>query len=378
MSADPLNQRQYDIDWLRAFAIVVVFLFHCAVFFSYEYWHVKNDRLSFGMTVFVGIVSQWIMPLFFLLSATSSHHALEHRTNGAYVRERFTRLVVPLLFGMFVLSPPQVYIERLTHSEFQGSFFAFIPRYFDGFYRLGGNFAWMGLHLWYLEILFLFSIITLPLFRLLQRGAVQTFLRDKVTGFFTKPGMIFLLALPIGLAEALVNIKQTILSKRDFGGWSPLIYLVVFILGYLIAGDRRLGQQIERQRVISLLMGVMTSVAGYLILTAGGSSSTISFSLLRGFNSWFWVLAILGVGSRYLSFSTPSLKYVNEAVLPFYILHQPIIVITGYFIAGWNAGVPVKFAVLTIFSFLVIVLVYDRAVRRVQVLRFLFGMKHSP
>jgi len=374
MNAVPLKERQYDIDWLRAFAIFVVFLFHCAVFFSFEYWHVKNDRLDFGMTVFVGIVSQWIMPLFFVLSAVSAYYALEHRTNGAYIQERFKRLVVPLLFGMFVLSPPQVYIERLTHGEFKGSFVEFIPHYFEGFYRLGGNFAWMGLHLWYLEMLFLFSIVTLPLFRFLRKENVQTFLTT-TAGFFAKRGAIFLLALPIGVTEMFVNLKQNILSRRDFGGWSPLIYLVVFILGYIIVNDRRFRQQIENQKRVALLMGAMTSVAGYFVLTSGGSSSTLLFSLLRAFNSWFWIVTILGFGSRYLSFSAAYLPYANEAVLPFYILHQPVIVIVGYFIASWEVNVLTKYALLSTFSFLVIVLLYDKVIKRSHLLRFVFGMK---
>ena len=62
------KERRYDIDWLRVLAMAVVFLFHCARFFDYGEWHVKNNRLDFGMTVFVGVVSQWLMPLFFILS----------------------------------------------------------------------------------------------------------------------------------------------------------------------------------------------------------------------------------------------------------------------------------------------------------------------
>jgi len=372
MNTVPFRERRYDIDWLRAFAIIIVFLFHCAVFFSNEYWHVKNNRLNFGMTVFVVVVIQWIMPLFFVLSAVSANYALEHRTNRAYIYERFTRLVVPLLFGMIVLSPPQVYIERLTHGEFKGSFVEFIPHYFEGFYRLGGNFAWMGLHLWYLEMLFIFSIVTLPLFRHLRKETAQTFL-TMLAGLCTRRGALFLLALPIGVTEMLVNLKQGILSRRDFGGWSPLVYLVVFVLGYVIASDRRFRLQIEKQRIVALIMGVITSMAGYFIFTSGGSSSSMSFSLLRAFNSWFWVLMILGFGSRYLTFSTRYLKYANEAVLPFYILHQPVIVILGYSIAGWDANILVKYALLSTFSFLVVGLLYDRMIRRSNFLQFVFG-----
>jgi glucans biosynthesis protein C len=113
--------RRYDIDWLRVFAMSLIFLFHCARFFDFEDWHVKNSQLDFGMSVFVGILSQWIMPLFFVLSAISAYYALNQWTAGQYIRERLRRLVIPFLFGIFVLIPPQVYIERVSHFQFSGS-----------------------------------------------------------------------------------------------------------------------------------------------------------------------------------------------------------------------------------------------------------------
>jgi len=367
-------ERRNDIDWLRVLAVIVVFLFHCAVFFSYEDWPAKNNTLDFGMTVFVSIVGQWIMPLFFILSAASAYYSLERRTSREYIGERFLRLIVPLTFGIFVLSPPQVYIERLTHGEFTGSFVAFFPHYFDGFYRLGGNFAWMGLHLWYLEMLFVFTIITLPLFLFLRKEPMKTFVA-MMAGSFKRRGTIFLFAIPVGVVEMLVNLQPNIIGRRDFGGWSPLVYLTIFVNGYVIALDTRFRQSIEKQRITALLIGIITTVTGYVILTSGGSSSTPSFSFLRAFNSWFWLMAIIGFGSRYLTFSNRFLRYANEAVLPFYILHQTIIVIVGYSIADWDMSVRAKYIFLVVFSFILISILYHKMIRCNNVSRFIFGMK---
>jgi glucan biosynthesis protein C len=170
-------ERRHDIDWLRVLAMLSIFLFHCARFFDYEDWQVKNNQLDIGMSVFVGFLVQWIIPLFFVLSGLSIYYSLSYRTRGQYVKERFKRLAIPFLFGTFViLIPLQVYIERVSHSQFVGSFIEFYPHYFDGFYAFGGNFAWMGLHLWYLEILFIFSLITLPLFLYLRKEAMHGFI----------------------------------------------------------------------------------------------------------------------------------------------------------------------------------------------------------
>jgi predicted permease len=133
-------------------------------------------------------------------------------------------LLYLFLFGAsVVLIPLQVYIERVSHSQFAGSFIEFYPHYFDGFYAFGGNFAWMGLHLWYLEMLFIFSLITLPLFLYLRKEAVHGSI-SRAAAFFRKPGAIFLLAIPLGIMELLVNLQPEGIGRRDFGGWSLAIY----------------------------------------------------------------------------------------------------------------------------------------------------------
>lgn len=368
------NERRYDIDWLRVLAMLSIFFFHCARFFDNDFWHVKNNRLDFGMSVFVGVVGQWIMPLFFVLSAISAYHALTRRTNGQYMGERFQRLVVPLLGGILVLIPPQVYIERVTHSQFVGSFVTFLPHYFDGLYGFGGNFAWMGLHLWYLEALFVFSLLTLPLFRYLRKDAAQG-LVSKAAVLFKAPGAILLFAVPVAIAELIANLQPEGIGRRDFGGWSLLAYLVFFVVGYWVGSNQQFKQSIEEQRIVALTVAVVTTVAGFFWLTSGYSSRTCLFSFLRALNSWSWLVAILGFGSRYLSFGNERLKYANEAVLPFYILHQTVIVVVGFYIASWDVSVIVKYLILSSASFLVIVGLYELLIKRVQVLRFIFGMK---
>ncbi len=368
------KERRYDIDWLRVLAMAVVFLFHCARFFDYGEWHVKNNRLDFGMTVFVGVVSQWLMPLFFILSGTSAYYALRHRNNGQYIGERSKRLVVPLVFGIFLLIPPQVYIERITHSQFAGSFFEFFPEYFDGFYGFGGNFAWMGLHLWYLEFLFIFSVITLPFFRYLRKQTVQDLL-SRLVVFLENPGAIFLLTIPIGVMELLVDMRPGGIGKRDFGGWSPVVYLVFFALGYVIAMDERFKRAMVKGKFAALMAGLFTTTIGYILLRSGYSSFAPLFSLLRSLISWCWLVAILGFGSTFLNFNNNFLKHANNAVLPFYVLHQSVIVIIGYLIMGWNGGVLVKYFALTTVSLVMIVGLYVIIIRRVSVFRFLFGMK---
>lgn len=368
------SERRSDLDWLRVGAIVMMLLFHCARFFNDEDWHVKNKQLSEGMGMFVGVVVQWLMPLFFMLSAMAIWYALGFRTNRQYLAERCKRLLIPFVFGTLALIPPQVYIERTTHGQFNGSFLQFYPHYFQGWYGFGGNFAWMGLHLWYLEVLFVFSLLLLPLFRLLRREGAKSVMA-RLGWLCEKPGAVFLLALPIGCMECLVNLQPGGIGRRDFGGWSPLTYLVFFCLGYLVACDGRCRAAMERHRVVAVILALAALTAGVLLGRSGHSSRAAGFAFLRAFHSWFCLVAMFGFGSRYLSFTNGALKYANEAVMPFYVLHQTVIVGLAYFLISWETGVIVKYAVLLLSAFAVMAAAYELAIRRLLVLRFLFGMK---
>lgn len=157
---------------------------------------------------------------------------------------------------------------------------------------------------------------------------------------------------------------------------SLLTYLMIFILGYILAMNERYRHAIEGQRFVSLTVSLLALFGGfYLVLGMDVSTFSPVFSWIRGFNTWAWMLTFLGFGSRYLNFNNRFLSYANGAVLPFYILHQTVIVVLGYFIAGWEIAVFPKFLFMVAVNFAIIVLLYEFAVKRIRVLRFLFGMK---
>lgn len=367
-------ERQSYIDWLRVLGMLVVFLYHNARFFDETGWCVKNVELSFGMSVFVGITSQFIMPLFFLLSAFAVYFALKKRANVEFIRERVHRLFVPLVVGVFTHIPFQVYIENITRNKFRGSFWQFIPHYFDGWYGFGGNFAWMGLHLWYLLALFLFSLLLLPLFQYLNRTiGVASYLVNVTSKFF---GLYFFV-IPIFIMEWLVSLSPETVGRRDFGGWSALTYLIFFVSGYVLAMDtRRFRTTIQNMRFISLFLSLLTVIVGYvLIVELDFPQDSLLFLIVRSVNSWSWLLTFLGFAGLYLNISNRFLKYANEAVLPFYIMHQTVIVILGYFIINWKLAILPKYIFLVVISFIIIMALYEFAIRRITAMRYLFGMK---
>ncbi len=368
-------ERYHYADWLRILGILAVFLFHNSMFFNLEFWHVKNSVLDQGMTTFADILDVWIMPFMFVISGAATYWALGPRGPRYFLRARLLRLAVPLVFGIFVLTPHQVYLERLTRGQFSGSLLGFLPHYFDGWYGFGGNFGWMGLHLWYLLLLFLFSVVALPLL-LYLKGDGGRRLTNLLAAFLALPTALLLLAVPTILSEELLD--PTGIGRHDFGGWNVLTYLLLFLYGYLVFSDARLQQAVRRSTYAFLAVTVAGVV--FALVASPLAQNTDSFGRafwngFRAFESWCGVLAFVGLGMRHLNFSNRQLDYLNEAVLPFYMLHQPVILAVGFFIAGWQLAVLPKYLLLATTSFVVIVAIYELLVRRSNVLRFLFGMK---
>lgn len=129
------TQRRFDLDWLRVLAILIVFVYHSGRFFNNEHWYVKNPTTYFVMDVWVIILANWMMPLIFAISGASLFYALGKGSVGRFIKDKVLRLVVPLVaMGMFLFGALQIYLERLTHDEFSGSFIEFLPHYFAGLY----------------------------------------------------------------------------------------------------------------------------------------------------------------------------------------------------------------------------------------------------
>ena len=374
----PVLQRRYDIDWLRVLAILAVFIFHSGRFFDQGGWHVKNATTYFEAQVWTTFLANWLMPFIFAISGASLFYALRSRGTGKFIKDKVLRLLVPLIVGVFSHAMLQVYLERITHRQFFGSFWEFIPHYFQGWYGFGGNFAWMGLHLWYLLVLFLFSLACYPLLRWLKDGSGKIVLRQ--TGnFLAFPGAVYLLAVPV--AWLMGTMKPAgILGMHDFGGWPLPIYLLFLLYGFILISHDGVQERVQRLRWVSLAAGIICALT-LLVLWASkgdpvfGSPRYLQVNFIFGLSSWCWVLAFFGFGFKHLANPKPILAYANEAVLPFYILHQTVLLCVGYFVTQWVIPDPLKFVTISISSFIVVISLYEFLIRRVNALRFLFGMK---
>lgn len=377
------SQRRYEFDWLRIFAILIVFIYHSTRFFNLGDWHMKNIDTYVWVEVWNIFVTRWMMPLFFIISGASLFYAMvKSKGFKHFYSDKFLRLFIPVLVASVTHGAILVYLEKLSHGRLSGSFFEFIPDYFNGVYTgIGlsgsGNFANVGMHLWYLLFLFIYSLICYRLFVWFKAGGRN--LLNRLTSLAAIPIFLYpAFTIPLIIMKAL--IPHSILDVGN-GGWGFLYYLWFLIAGFIIVSSDQLQRSIKNWRWVSLFLGLVISVV-YLYLLFGvsapvlrGRSGDWISSLFSFFSAWSWIFAILGFGLQHLAFNRPILSQLNEGVLPFFILHQTVLVIIGYFILGWEIHVLLKWLVIFSSSFVVIVAMYVILIRNFDLLRFLFGMK---
>jgi peptidoglycan/LPS O-acetylase OafA/YrhL len=380
--------RRHDLDWIRVLATFGVIIFHTMKMFDPDDWEVKNNMTSELVMIFILFWAQWMMPIFFTISGASTYYALGFRSPGQFLKARIVRIMVPLLtVGIFVLSLPQDFINKVTHGVIPPDFpiMEFLLMYvtqnkpFLGF----PNFGYPTYHLWYLYFLFVFSLVLLPVFVYL-RSESGTALIARFSKFFDRSWTIYFWVIPICVITTLLDPTSDLGNLNHYGGWSMLVYPFIFVMGYLLVSHERFEKAVHSQGKIALVLSIITYL-GLLILfmvlgaeaifSAYGTSMYALFMSLRAFSMWCFMIAILYLGKKYFSYTSPKLQYFSEGSLPYYMLHQTIIVIIGYQIAQLQIGILPKWIFLVITTFIGIMIIYEYGIRRFNPIRFLFGLK---
>jgi peptidoglycan/LPS O-acetylase OafA/YrhL len=271
-------------------------------------------------------------------------------------------------------------MERLTQG-FSGNYFDFYPRIFDWEPYPKGNTSWH--HLWFILYLFIYNLIAAPFFvwTLSDKGKMWM----NRLQWLAKGKWIYVLILPgtIIYTSLSVQFPQTNDLIHD---WSRLPYWFLFLLvGFICIAHQPFVESLERNRRFSLLFAFITIICiNYFrwndkepwdtLSDWQSDSRTYFFLALYPLTAWFWVLALIGYGKKYINRKHRILNYVNEAVYPFYILHQTIIVILAYYVVEVSDSILSKYLFIVVLTFSISMLIYHLIIRQNNILRYLFGM----
>lgn len=368
------SERKYFIDWLRIILIFSVFLYHIGMYFNPWYWHVKTDITVEWLNDIMRFLHLWRMPLLFLVSGVGTFYALKHRTIKQYLKERTVRLYIPLTIGIFTLVPIQVYIEKITEYNSLGTFYLHM---FDGIYP-EGNFSWH--HLWFLVYLFLIALIISPFLNYLRSEKFEV-IRQRMIRVASKPlGLNWVLFILIG-SQAILREYFPDQTNALYNDWAYFVYYFLFFLaGFIFITDNNLVEHIKEQRRLYLVQTIIATV--FLFSISSLFSNETLMDWLYGITGivigWSCSIAALGYAKRYMNKNSKWRGILNEGIYPFYLLHQPIIIVLGYYFKPVAMPVILKMIVMTLSSFAISALLYWLLIKRFNVTRVMFGLKLKP
>jgi peptidoglycan/LPS O-acetylase OafA/YrhL len=381
-----LSARRHDLDWLRFIAIVVLLFFHTGMLFNQWDWHVKNPETTTTFSYWMVWSHYFRMPLLLFISGAGTYMALGKRTPGQFAGERFRRLFIPLVFGMFVIVPPQIYYEYIRYYanywDFYKTVFEFNP-YEGGSPQPSGSFSWH--HLWFILYLLVFSLMAIPFLNYVRAAKSEKF-RTNVGKVLSSPaGILFIPAAIILITQIILRPYFPEETHALFNDWAYFtFYFLFFFFGILCYSNQNLWQSIGHNRkhlliaMIFMLIPFYTcffDFRGLIQLPWTERTVEIIFEVSGTILAWFTVITIVGYGQHYLNRPHKWLTTFNEGLYPFYILHQTVIIVIGYYICQLDWSISAKYWTVCFLTLVSCVGFYLAFIRPFTVMRFLFGMK---
>jgi len=378
-----MTTRRYDIDALRVIAFALLILYHVCMLYVTDWgWHVKSSYQTEWLQWPMIFLNRWRMALLFLISGLAIGLFNPAGAGGRFALSRTWRLFLPLLFGMFFIVPVQPYCQGVSNGLVEPGFGTFMLRYwsfqpwpkdaFDGWqYGITWN------HLWYLAYLWVYTLLLCVLLPALESRLGKR-MQEAVCGL-RGAGLIILPALPLVLY--LTTLARLFPTTNDLlhDWFQHALYFSVFLYGYVMARSTALWNELVRLRYIATALALVL-FAVYIVwdLQLGEHPSDLMVAgirSVRGFYLWTALLAILGWGHALLNRPFRWLPYATEAVFPWYVLHQSLIVLVAYWLIPLHLGPVLEPVLVVIATVGGCALLHEFVIRRTALLRPLFGLK---
>lgn len=382
-----MTDRRFDLDWLRIIAFGLLIFYHVGMFYVTWDWHVKSSRASDAIEPLMMLTSSWRLTLLFLISGAATRFMADKMGVGRLTLSRMGRLWPPLLLAIFVIVPPQVYYEIVetvvAMPPDQGARYSgAVDNFYVKYITASGN--WCDAegcltvptynHMWFVAYLILYTLALIPLLPLLRRV-------PKAVGVLIA-GPLFILTPWLFMFTLRATLFPIFGESHDFReDWylHPL-YFATFLFGFAIAKHQTFFERAQGWRWPALAIALTCWFAGQIYFTVYSETSPppewLRF-LMRGvreLNAWCAIVAAIGFAHRHLRNADGPIRHLlTQAIFPFYLIHQTIIVVAGHYLDELHLPLAVEAPLLISATALGCWLFFDLG-RRIRPLRVWIGL----
>jgi glucan biosynthesis protein C len=344
------TNRRYDIDWLRVIAIALLLIYHVVIVFQpwgFYIGFIQSVESSNAIWIPMALLNVWRIPLLFFVSGMGVCFALRRRDWKQLLLDRARRILLPLIFGSFLIVPIHVFI-------------------FQKYYEQEIVYSPSVGHLWFLLNICIY-VTQIIGFAFLDKNYDYKFF-NVIRVILKRPYFIYLFIIPFVLEAELINPEYFSLYVGTGHGF--LIGMLAFFFGFLfIAIGDAFWNAVEKTKTTSLIIAFTL----YLIRLFYFELSAPNY--LTSIESMNWIFAVFGFGYKYLNKPGKILSYLSQAAYPLYIIHMIFLYLASFIILPLNLPLELNLTLIILITFIGCFITYDLIIKRIGFLKPLFGLK---
>ncbi|WP_421081807.1 glucans biosynthesis protein MdoC [Serratia fonticola] len=372
---DSTNQREFFLDSIRAYLMLLGIPFHLSLIYSSHSWAVNSATPSFSLTVLNDFIHAFRMQVFFIISGYFSYMLYERYDSHRWLKVRLERVAIPLLSSIPLITLPQFFLLKNYTDKLTG---------WDDFtpYQKINVAVWeLVSHLWFLLTLCLLTCACFYLFKKIK--AIKTSMApqpiNKMTNLSNISLWFLLYAFIYCVFHRIILITAPHLLSNglfNFVVMETLFYLPFFIVGAYAFKYPWLKAVFLKPSWPAVLGSLLLFVA-YMLNQKLLAHSSFGFELEIMIKAVLGVLmanVVFAFGHALLDFHSPRITYLVNASLFIYLVHHPLTLIYGAFMTPLIDNNLLGFLLGLVFVFACAFLLYELH-KRIPLLRFLFSGK---
>ena len=345
--------RHFGLDWLRIGAFALLILYHIGLYFSPTGWVVKGQHIYGALEWILSAVSPWRLMVLFAVSGYATAKMLGNSgTLWHFFSVRSRRLLIPLAFAVIVIIPPQRWIRLVTTSDYALGFTTFWRQDYFSFSTVNG----IGLphweHLWFVAYLWAYTSMLVIALSVMPGWRLHA---ARLSLWLAGSARLIIVPTALMIIGRMILLETGMIAHGMFDDWiGDIHYLPAFLFGFMLAGNPVLWTAVDLNHRLAIGLSVTSYLASATmkwVYPTGAFQPYGLFaleSLSETVMAWAMVPVCFHFANRYLNHDHRWRATVAEAIFPFYIVHQTIIVVVGWILLGYPLPGLIEFLILIV------------------------------